>query len=457
MKFTQKYLSITAAVIGLTLLNSCADRFLAEVPYPNDITFNEIALDRFSYEIPDGPFEVVGDTSSDVITVNVAKEADGTYSGFALSNKNFRSFPWDLTAQYGPVGGLSPAETQEAINTTAFSVYTSDVNRTENYLVGNTNNDNAYFTLSEPSTIEHILVANTTYNNLLARYGSIYSRVIDSETQMYVLEANDDYDIEDLVRENVNIDNTEREAVYTLPGLDGTLNTVRLSGSQTLAKNEVGVVAGEEAGNAVGGKLLAETEADAAAVAKITGWTELDTADIADPAAKTKAEADLAAYIINFPASTPEEQQAAYDAAYAAEYAVVYAAEYDGVYDDLIDSDYDRLYEGYFEDSAYYVAYETAYDLATESITDGDVTLTIEGFLNGASVGTLDVYLSLLVGADIENPEYGFNLYDWEKVDLTSLGQVDKVLFKMSSSYVNPDGTMVYPPTFCLDGIRLQQ
>jgi len=41
-------------------------------------------------------------------------------------------------------------------------------------------------------------------------------------------------------------------------------------------------------------------------------------------------------------------------------------------------------------------------------------------------------------------------------VELSSFGEVDKVLFKMSSSYVNPDGSMVYPSTFCLDGIRLQ-
>ncbi|GAL65087.1 DUF4465 domain-containing protein [Algibacter lectus] len=391
MKFIQKYISITAAVIGLTMLSSCADQYLAELPYPEDITFNEVSLDRFSYEIPDAPYEI-GDNSSGIITVNVAKSGDGSYSGFALSNRNFRSYPWELTRDFGPVGGATPAQTQEAINSTAFSVFTNDINRTENYLVGNTNNDNAYFTLSKPGIVEHVLVANTTYTALLAKYGSIYSDDLDSETQMYKLDGD--------VKANPNIPSTDRETVYTLPGIDGTLNTVRLAGHQILSKR----LAGEAAGEATGNRAAGEAAGDAAGI-------------VAGDAAR-------ATYIIDFPASTTEEQQAAYDTAY--------------------DAAYDAAFALAFGD-----AYDAAYDLAYDAVTIGDITLTIEGFLNGSSTGTMDVYLSLLEGVDTENPDYVFTLDDWKRVDLTSLGQVDKVLFKMSSSYVDNQGTMVYPPTFC--------
>jgi len=360
MKITQKYISITAAIIGLTVFNSCADRFENEIPYPNDVTFNELALDRFTYDIPDAPFTAEASETGEKVTVNVSKNTDGTYSGFALSNKNFRSYPWELSPTFEPAGGLSDAETQDAINTTAFSVYTDEVNRTENYLVGNTNDDNAYFTLSSPTIVEHILVANTSYNALLTFYGSIYSDDLDTDTQMY--------DINGANVSNPNIENPDEavEGVFTLPGVDGTLNTLRLQGFQVLEK----IAAGEAAG------------------------------DIA-----------LAAYIQANPSSTQEEQDE---------------------------------------------AYQEAYDVAYDALAIGAVTLTIEGFLNGASVGSLDVYLALLEGVDAENPDYAYTITDWRRVELSSFGEVDKVLFKMSSSYVNPDGSMVYPSTFCLDGIRLQ-
>lgn len=365
MKFTQKYIRITTTVIGLTLLNACAEKFQTELTYPEDITFNEITLDRFSYDIYDAPFDV-GDNASGIITVNVSKASDGSYSGFALSNKNYRSYPWELTPKYGPIDGLTPAEKQAAINTTAFSVLTDEVNRTENYLVGNTNNENAFFTLSTPSTIEHVLIANTTYNYLLASYGSIYSEDLDPETQMYLLDGGE--------ISNPYIESTERETVYTLPAPDGTLNAIRLEGVQQLDKDAVGIPAGEAAG-----------------------------------------EAALAAALLANPNLSTYRQGLAYDN-----------------------------------------AYDDAYEAATSHIHRGYVKLTIEGFLNGATTGTVDVYLSLLEGVDPENPDFVFHLIDWRKVDLTSLGDVDKVLFNMSSDYVDGDGKMVYPPTFCLDGIRIQ-
>ncbi|MCK0130822.1 DUF4465 domain-containing protein [Flavobacteriaceae bacterium F08102] len=367
MKLIKKYKGTTAAIIGLFLFSACADDIDLRIPYPNDITFNEISLDRFSYEIPAGPF-TAGDQKSGIITVNVNNNGNGDYSGFALSNKNFRSYPWELSPDFAPAGGLTPAEEQAAINTTAFSVYTTRVNPMKNYLVGKATGDDAYFTLSEPTTVEHVLVANTTYNYLLASYGSILSEDIDPVTQEYLLTGGK--------RDNPGIENDDPnlQGVFTLPGIDGTLKTIRLAGTELLAKHEAG-----------------------------------------DPAGIAAGEAARDAFIANNPGSTPEEQQAVYDE-----------------------------------------AYEEAYDEAADAIHKGYVKLTIEGFLNGTTTGTVDVYLAIRPEVDPAFPEYNYILRDWRKVDLTSLGTVDKVLFKMSSDYVDNQGKMVYPSLFCLDGIRLQ-
>jgi len=374
MKFIKKYIKATVAVIGLVLFSACTDEIDLKIPYPNDITFNELTLGRFTYDIPSAPFEV-GDSKSGVITVNV-NNAGVDYSGFALSNKNFRSYPWDLSPDFAPEGGLTPDQVQESINTTAFSVYTNRVNTTENYLVGNTTGDNAYFTLAEPGIVAHVLVANTSYNYLLASYGSILSEDVDPVTQEYLLTGGK--------RSNPGIanDDTNFYGVFTLPGIDGTLRTIRLSGTELLAKYEVGDPVGKEAGITAG-------------------------------------EDARSTFIASNPDSTSEEQQAVYDAAYN-------------------------------------VAYNDAFEAATDSIHKGYVKLTIEGSLGGSVTGTIDVYLAIRPNVDPAYPEYSYILNDWRNVDLTSLGTVDKVLFKMSSDYVDNEGKMVYPSLFCLDGIRLQ-
>ncbi|GAL82691.1 hypothetical protein JCM19274_256 [Algibacter lectus] len=358
MKLKHKHIDmITAAIIGLVLFTSCEDELGVIIPYPNDITFNEMTLDRFSYEIPTAPF-TVGDDESGVITVNVS-DTGNNYSGFALSNKNFRSYPWNLSPNFAPVGGLSLTEVQEEINTTAFSVYTDLVNRTENYLVGNTDNDNAFFTLSTPGTVEHVLVANTSYNYLLTSYGAIYSDDLDLVTQSYLIDGG--------VVANPMIENPDiaRYGVFTLPGIDGTLSTIRLAGTELLAKFEVGNSAGEAARQDV----------------LNAGGTE-------------------------------EEAQTAYD---------------------------------------------DAYEIAADTVHKGYVKLTIEGSLNGSTTGTVDVYLAIRPEVDSAFPEYNYILNDWKKVDLTALGDVDKVLFTMSSDYLDTQGKMVYPSMFCLDGIRLSK
>lgn len=348
MKFIQKHIQIVAILTCLLGLYSCADDSIElKIPYPNDITFNELELDRFTYNIPNTPF-TTGDDESGVITVNVSAGGSGSYSGFALSNKNWRSYPWNLSPDFAPAGGITPAEKQASIDSTAFSVTTVRPNRTENYLVGRADGEDAYFTLSAPATVEHVLVANTTYNYLLASYGSIYSGTFDTETQSYTIDGSK-------VR-NIQNPNTSasRYGRFTLPAPNGS-NAVRLSGHAELAKREAGATAAEATRNAGG----------------------------------TEAEA------IN-------DSIAAYNA-----------------------------------------------------LSTGYIKLKIEGYLNETLTGDVDFYLAALPNTDPEHPEYDFILNDWTKVDLTSLGEVDKVLFKISSSYTDGAGTMVYDPAFCLDGIRL--
>jgi len=349
MKFIHKHIRIAAAITGLFWLSSCADDEIdLKIPYPNDITFNELSLGRFTYEIPTAPF-TSGDDKSGIITVNAVSTGSGTYSGFALSNKNWRSYPWNLSPDFAPAGGITAAQKQQSIDSTAFSVYTVRPNRTENYLVANAAGNDAFFTLSEPATVAHVLVANTSYNYLLANYGSVYSADFDDATQAYLIDGG-------VVRNHQNPNTSaSRYGRFTLPAPNGS-DAVRLSGHEVLAKREAG-----------------EAARDAAILA----------------------------------GDTPAEAQAAYDNAYA-------------------------------------------------NLTTGYIKLTIEGSLNGSTTGNLEFFLAARPNTDPLNPNYDFVLNDWTKVDLTSLGEVDKVLFKISSSYVDGTGKMIYQPSFCLDGIRLE-
>ena len=348
MKFINKYICITAAVFGLFTLHSCDDELELKIPYPNDITFNELELGRFAYKISDSPF-TSGDSKSGIVTVNVSNTGGSTYSGFALSNKSQRSYPWNLSPDFAPAGGLTVAETQQSIDSTAFSVSTVTPNRTENYLVGHAAGDDAFFTLNEPAIVSHVLVANTSYNYLMASYGSVYSGTFDSDSQAYLIDGTAVRNIK-----NPNPSST-RYGRFLLPSPSG-VNAVRLSGHEILEKRKAG-----------------ET-------------------------AKTTALNN---------GSTDEEAEEAYETAYA-------------------------------------------------DLSAGYIKLNIEGSLNGSTTGNVEFYLATRENVDLINPTYNFVLEDWTKVDLSSLGEVDKVLFKISSSYVDDFGNMIYSTTFCLDGIRLK-
>ncbi len=135
------------------MIFSCTDQRELLVPIPDDITFNELQLSPYTHVVPDNGFTSGG------ITFNTKKNVNGTYSGFAYSNQNNRSFVW--------------SDSQAARDTNLFSVYTAYRNMTEVFAVASANNEaETYFTLPQPAVIEHMLVANTTYNYFAMNYGA---------------------------------------------------------------------------------------------------------------------------------------------------------------------------------------------------------------------------------------------------------------------------------------------
>ena len=343
-----KYFSIIVLILQVAIITSCTKQHKdVLIDYPNDITFNELTLDRFSYEIPDQPFVAKGQESGS-ITMNVKKYSGGNYGGFAISNMNWRSYPWNLSPDFGP-SSLPQDQIQRAIDSCIFSVYTEKPNKTENYLVGHAVGDDAFISLGKPAVVEHILVANTTYNFLLTSYGSTYSGTLNQQTQAYSLTGNK--------VKNIQIPNpsTAYYGRWYLPGPDGN-NLIRLAGTEVLAKREAGHTAAETA--RLNGNTEAEASADSSAAANNT-------------------------------------------------------------------------HHGY-------------------------VKLIIEGYHKGGSTGTVDFYLAVRPNVDPLHPDWNFVMNDWNPVDLKSLGQVDKLVFKMESSYKDSNGDMLVPAYFCVDGIRLK-
>lgn len=319
------------------------------IAYPNDINFEDQTLGRFAYNIPDGPFKS-GDAASGIVTMNVKKNGDGTYSGFAVSNKNWRSYPWNLSPDFAP-GSVTPSQIKSSIDSTIFSVYTTRPNKTNNFLVACVKGDDANITLSSASVVEHILVANTTYNFLLESYGSIYSGTINAANQQYSLTGTK---VRNILNPNTS---TAFYGRFTLPNAAGNTNTIRLAGDEILAKRAAGHTAAEA--SRLAGKLPAAVAADSTAVAS--------------------------------------------------------------------------------------------------ALAKGYVKLTINGFNGSSATGKVDYYMAIRPNVDPANPTLSYIAPDWFSVNLNSLGTVDKLVFHMSSSYQDDMGNMLYPPYFCLDGIRLKK
>ncbi|MEJ2881320.1 DUF4465 domain-containing protein [Pedobacter sp. GR22-6] len=254
------------AICSIALL-SCEKDNKILIPYPEDITFEDQSLGTFTFNIPTAPFKS-GNEKTGVVTLNVKNNGDGTFSGFALSNKNWRSFPWSLSPDFPPAGGLTPAKIKSAVDSCIFSVYTTTTNQTNNFLVASVKDEDASFTLDKPTVVEHVLVANTSYNYLLETYGSVYSGTLDANTQAYTIGGTK--------VKNINIANpaTTMYGRFTLPGPGGQ-NLIRLAGDELLAKK----AAGDAAYNAAiqQGKTQAEAQAasTAASAALSKGFVKL--------------------------------------------------------------------------------------------------------------------------------------------------------------------------------------
>lgn len=140
----KRYIIIIATV--LFILSSCEKNNDNILAIPDDITLNELTLSPYTHLIPEGGFTSGG------ITFNTKKTSDGSYSGFAYSNQNNRSYLW--------------SNSKAALDTNIFSVYTGAIrNQTDIFAVAcATSEEDCFLTLDTPSVIEHILFANTTYN-----------------------------------------------------------------------------------------------------------------------------------------------------------------------------------------------------------------------------------------------------------------------------------------------------
>lgn len=135
---------------------SCETKYKEPIPIPNDITLNELDDDLgvFNHSIPNGGF------NSDVAHFNTVNNGDGTFSGFAYSNRSYRSYTWTTTPT--------------ALDSMRMSVYTPRVNLTKVYAVACVKDEDAYITFDKPYVVEHVLAANTTYNYLSMYYGDPY-------------------------------------------------------------------------------------------------------------------------------------------------------------------------------------------------------------------------------------------------------------------------------------------
>jgi len=348
MKKKLFYLTIILFFGGL-LFQACEDEREILIPYPHDITFEDQELGLFSYKIPSAPFKS-GDAESGIVTVNVVNSGSGNFSGFAVSNKNSRHYPWPLSLTFAPATPLTPAQVQAYVDSVRFSVNTSLPNKTKNFLVGCIKNDDAFITLEKAAVVEHILVANTSYNYLLATYGSYYSGTLNATTQ--------EYSATGTVVRNPFIANTSTTMYgrFYLPG-PNNVNLIRLAGYQILEKRKAGKAAAD-ASRALG-------------------------------KSKTQVAAD----------STT----------------------------------------------------------AAAASNKGYIKLIVKGYLGSTQTGNVDFWLAVQTNMDATTPTLNYIGSNWYKMDLSKLGQVDKLVFNLASDYADGTGKMLTPPYFCLDGIRIKK
>ena len=153
-----KNIFLSLATVTLVTFASCSDDLEVRVPYPTNITLNELKLDgNFTHKIVNGGFESQG------IHFN-AMEVNGQLdAGFCYSNRAQRSFTWKGD--------------EISLDSLRYSMYSPTPNNTETYAVCHVKGDDAYFTLETPTVVQYILVANTTWDYLAIYYGDTYGSV----------------------------------------------------------------------------------------------------------------------------------------------------------------------------------------------------------------------------------------------------------------------------------------
>ena len=83
-------------------------------------------------------------------------------------------------------------------------------------------------------------------------------------------------------------------------------------------------------------------------------------------------------------------------------------------------------------------------------------TITAVGYYNGAKTGTVSFDLACMYGHNSQNLDWDYIVTDWRKMELKTLGLVDKVVFYLDSSDKDQYGNMRTPAWFCLDGFQFQ-
>lgn len=240
MKVMKKNITVSILTLGILMFWSCEDNLRTKrIDFPNDVTLNpgsgiSVDVPEFTYVVPSAPYTAKAYRSGEV-TFNVVENAGGTHSGFALSSKNYRSYPWCTSKPHGSNPSIETIK--EAVDTSIYSVYTRYPNQLKTYSVVRVDGDNAFFTLDEARVVEHVLVANTTYNYLLLQYGSRYSSNLNEETQLY--EEMDGENLAVVQNPNIPDSDSEKYGVWYLPdpyGFGGGSDFMRLAGQQILEK-----------------------------------------------------------------------------------------------------------------------------------------------------------------------------------------------------------------------------
>lgn len=269
-------------ILATSLLFSCTDELKEkEMDFPNDLTFNEeegntiVKVPSFGFVVPQTSYTLPAYRYGK-ITFNVKSNSDGTHTGFALSNKNYRSYPWCTSK---PLGGTpSTAKVKEAVDSSIFSVYSGTYpNQLKNFAVVRVSGDDAFFTTDKPYIIEHVLVANTTYDYMLFSYGSRYSSKLNSTTQTYD-EFSSGTTLAKVRNPNIPDASTSKYGVWYLPdiyGFGGGQDYIRLAGQQIIAKVAAGKAAALAARAAGKSETDAKADSTAAYTAKVTGYFKI--------------------------------------------------------------------------------------------------------------------------------------------------------------------------------------